>query len=346
MQVIRWHGPQDMRLEEAPIPMPRAHEALIRIGSTGVCGSDLHYYLDGRIGIQVVEPPLVLGHEYAGVVEALGADADPTLLGKRVAVEPGIPCLRCEFCQTGHYNVCREMFFPGGPGCDGALCEYITVHAAFCFPIPDDMTMAQAAMIEPVAVALHTIELAALKPGDTAAIFGLGPIGLLTAQVAKQNGADVLYGADLLEYRLKAGEKAGVDRGYLAQTGDVEATIAWLMEETKGRGVDVAIDCTNRSEGLALAVLAARPAGRCVLTGISGEEYDTLPVSVARRRELTLQWCRRFRHNFPAAIRLVASGKIEVNSLITHSFPLAQTREAFELVAANADGVLKVSIDQ
>jgi L-iditol 2-dehydrogenase len=346
MQAVRWHGPRDMRVEEAPIPTPRAHEALIRIASTGVCGSDLHYYLDGRIGSQVVTPPLILGHEYAGVVEAAGADVDPSLLGKRVAVEPGIPCLRCEFCQTGHYNVCREMFFPGGPGCDGALCEYIAVHAAFCFPIPDEMSMAEAAMIEPVAVAVHTVELAALKPGDTAAIFGLGPIGLLTAQVAKQCGVSVLYGADLLEYRVEAGKKAGVDGGYLTETGAGEAMLAWLMEETRGRGVDVAIDCTNSSEGLSLAVQAARPAGRCVLTGISGEECDTLPVSVARRRELTLQWCRRFRHNFPAAIRLMTSGTIEVNSLITHSFPLAQTREAFELVAANADGVLKVSIDQ
>jgi L-iditol 2-dehydrogenase len=332
-----------MRLVERPRPVPGAQEVLIRIESTGVCGSDVHYYEDGRIGNQVITPPLILGHEYAGVVEEAGSEADAGLLGKRVAVEPGIPCGRCEWCRTGHYNVCREMFFPGGPGCDGAFAEYIAVHHAYCFPVPAGMSAAVAAMIEPLAVALHTVELAEVRPGDSVAIFGLGPIGLLTAQVSKLAGAGRVYGADLHAYRVAAGAAHGVDAGHDASREDARAAI-W--EATAGRGVDVAIDCTNRSAGMAQAVRVARPAGRCVLTGISGHEEDPLPVSDARRKELTLRWCRRFRFNYPAAIALLADGRVDVASLITHSFPLERCPEALALVSETGDGVLKVSIDQ
>jgi L-iditol 2-dehydrogenase len=349
MKAARWFGPRDIRVVDVPAPAPRAHEALVRVESVGICGSDIHYYLEGRIGEQVVIPPLTLGHEYAGIVEAVGAEADPALLGRRVAVEPGIPCLRCEWCRTGHYNVCRNMFFPGGPGCDGALCEYMAVHAAFCFPVPEGMTAQAAALIEPAAVAVHAVELAGIRPGETAAILGLGPIGLLTAQTARLSGARWLCGTDLHEYRVQAGARYGLDAGLRADreapgTGG-ETTVAWVMDATGGRGVDVAFDCTNSSEGPALACRVTRPGGRCVLTGISGAETDPLPVSVARRRELTVHWCRRFRHNFPATIAWTASGQLDAASLITHAFPLDGAREAFDVVAETRDNVLKVSVD-
>ncbi|GMV90297.1 MAG: sorbitol dehydrogenase [Candidatus Hydrogenedentota bacterium] len=343
MKAVKWYAPRDMRLVEIPIPTPKPEEALIRIESTGVCGSDMHYYVDGRIGKTIMTEPLILGHEYAGIVEAVGPEADSTLIGKRVAVEPGIPCLRCEYCLKGHYNVCTSLQFPGGPPNDGALCEYIAVHAAFCFPVPDVITPAEAAMIEPLAVALHTIELAHLRPGETVAILGLGPIGLLTAQVAKVAGAKQVIGTDLLEYRVASAKKYGVDSAVNVSAAD---TIEAVMEATNGRGVDVAIDCARSVDTPALACRVARPAGRCVLTGISGEEYGQFPVDIARRKELTVTWCRRFRFNFPTAIDLVATGRVDVKSLITHSFPLEKALDAFELVSHAADGVLKASVDQ
>ena len=167
MKAVQWVAPRRFELVEVERPAPKPHEALIRIESTGVCGSDLHYYTDGRIGDAVITTPLVLGHEYSGIVEAVGADADATLVGKRVAVEPGIPCMQCEWCRTGRYNVCRNMQFPGGPPYDGALCEYFAVHAAFCFPVPETITAADAAMMEPLAVAIHTVELGGCSPGAT-----------------------------------------------------------------------------------------------------------------------------------------------------------------------------------
>jgi len=342
MQAVQWVAPRQFRVVEMEKPVPKPHEALVRVESVGVCGSDVHYYLEGRIGNQILTEPTILGHEYAGVVEAVGAETDPALVGRRVAVEPGVSCGRCEWCRTGHYNVCPEIRFPGGPGCDGALRDYIAVPARNCHPVPDGLGAAVAAMLEPLAVAIHTVELAQVRPGETAAIIGLGSIGLLTAQVLKHSGVHVLYGADLLAYRVAAAARYGVD---VAIDAARKGTVARIRELTGGRGVDIAIDCSNRGEPLAQVCRIARPAGRCVLTGISGNETDALAVSDARRKELTLRWCRRFRHNYPTAIALAASGKVDVLSLITHSFSPANTGEAFELVAANADNVIKASID-
>jgi len=342
MKAVKWFAPRDMRVVEVERPVPKPHEALVRVESVGVCGSDLHYFCEGRIGEVVITEPLILGHEFAGIVEEVGAEADSALVGKRVAVEPGIPCLKCEWCRRGHYNVCNDLFFPGGQPYDGVLCEYVAIHAEFCFPVPDSMGSAEAAMIEPLAVAVHTVELAKVSPGETAAILGLGPVGLFTAQVAKCAGVHTLYGTDLLEYRVEAGRRYGVDCAFNVDTHD---TVETILRETGGRGVDVAFDTARSSDTLSLACHVARPAGRCVLTGISGEEYDRVPVSVARRKELTVHWCRRFRHDFPRAIALAAAGTIDVASLITHRFPLDEANAAFELVAQSADNVLKVSID-
>ncbi len=342
MKAVKWFAPRDMRLVDEDIPTPAPHEALVRVESVGICGSDMHYYEEGCIGSAKLCEPLILGHEYGGIVEAVGAEADPALVGKRVAVEPGIPCMRCEWCRRGDYNVCLGMAFPGGPGHHGALREFMPVHAGFCFPLPDSMDGVAAAMIEPLAVAVHTVELARVTPGDTAMILGLGPIGLLTAMVAKLAGVHVLYGSDLLDYRVQAGGKHGVDAAFNASRED---TVERMVRETGGRGVDIAFDCARSSETLGLACRVARPGGRCVLTGISGAEIDPLPVSITRRKELTLQWCRRFKHNYPTAIALAASGKVDVRALCTHSFPLAQTPAAFELVSRMDDGVLKASVD-
>lgn len=350
IKAARWFGPRDVRLVEEPAPVPGPHDALIRVESVGVCGSDIHYYLEGRIGHAALKGPTILGHEYAGTVVAVGEKADPTLLGRRVAVEPGIPCLACPWCLSGHYNVCEQMFFPGGPGCDGAMRQYMTVDARFCFPVSQNMSAAVAAMIEPAAVAVHTVELAALRPGDTVFIVGLGPIGMLTAQAARTCGAARVLGTDLLPERVQfALRKGWVDAAFTAKPGGANGgageTLEWLMAHTGGSGADVCVDAANRSEGIWIATRGCRPTGRCVLTGISGKDDDLVPVSFARRRELTLKWCRRFLHNYPGTIALIESGHIDVASLITHRFALEEAPKAFELVAAYADGVLKASVD-
>ena len=349
MKAWKWYQPGDMRMVTQPEPQLKPHEALIRVEAVGVCGSDIHYYRDGRIGENIVREPTILGHEYAGIVKEVGANADAGLIGKRVAVEPGIPCGKCEWCLRGHYNVCSNLFFPGGPGNDGALCEYMAVDSRFCFPVPETMSAGIAAMIEPAAVAVHTIELAQIKPGDTVAIFGLGVVGMLTLQMARISGATQVLGIDVLEYRVNAAKKFGADASCLAPAGNFleggAASLNWIQEQTKGRGVDVGIDCTNSSDGLGLACATTRPAGTVVLTGISGEEQDSIPVSITRRRELTLRWCRRFLHNYPATITLIDTGRLDAASLVTHVFPFEEADKAFALTTAYADNVFKASIE-
>jgi len=342
MKAVQWIAPREVVIQDTPKPEPGPREALIRIESVGVCGSDIHYYVEGAIGAQQVEPPFTLGHEFAGIVEAVGPEADASLVGKRVAVEPGKPCEVCEWCLRGQYNVCPNMIFPGNPPHHGALSEFYTVPARFCFPVPDSMPADEAAMMEPLAVALHTAELCHLQAGMSVAILGLGPIGLLTAQVLRFSGAGRIIGADLLDYRVHISKDHGVDEAFNANALD---TVETVREWTKGRGVDVVIDATNASSALPNALHIAKPAGRVVHVGISGKEMDSIPVGPARRKELTLQWVRRFKHNYPAAIDLVARGKLDIRKVMTHSFSFEQSKDAFELVTEYADGVLKASID-
>ncbi|MCK5863421.1 MAG: zinc-binding dehydrogenase, partial [Candidatus Hydrogenedentes bacterium] len=181
------------------------------------------------------------------------------------------------------------------------------------------------------------------------AVFGLGVVGMLTVQMAKQSGAIQVLAIDVLDYRVQAAPKYGADAAFLAPAGSAAEkgapSITWIMEQTNGRGVDVAIDCTNSSDGLGLACAATRLSGNVVLTGISGKEEDSIPVSITRRRELTLRWCRRFLHNYPTTIAMIDAGRLDAASLITHVFPFEQADKAFALTAAYTDGVFKASVE-
>ncbi len=343
MKAMLWTAPRQMHLADVPAPEPGPGEVLLRVDSVGVCGSDIHYFVEGGIGAQQIREPFALGHEYAGIIEAAGEGVSESRVGERVTVEPGYPCGQCEWCRTGRYNVCPDMGFPGTPPRQGCLCDYYCAPAAMCFPIPDSMSMAEAAMVEPLAVAIHVVELCQLRPGDDVAVFGLGPLGLLIAQVLRTAGAGAIYGCDRLFYRADAGLENGCDKTFNAAEDD---PVARLRDWTRGRGPDVCIDATNAHTALPNAILAVRPAGRVVHVGISGHEEDVLPVAPARRKELTLQWVRRFCNNYPTAIQWTASKRVDVSKLITHSYPLEQSLEAFNIVADYADNVLKASIDR
>lgn len=346
MKCIGWVGPKKFEVIDRQEPKPTSGEAKVRVESVGICGSDIHYYLEGRIGDQVIVPPLVLGHEFSGVVEEVGSKEDEHLVGKRVAVEPGFPCWNCEFCIKGHYNVCPNLRFLGGPGCDGALAEYIVVPSWACFPVPECISAPEASMIEPTAVAVHALELANILPGETVLIVGLGSIGLIVLELLLNSPASVVAGVDLLSYRVEVGKKLGATAVFVPPDGDkVAHIIQWTRDITNGRGFDVTVDCTNQSDGLIIACSAAKPAGRVVLVGISGKDYDSVPVSIARRRELTLKWCRRFLFNFPTAIELIASGKVNLELILTHHFTPEEVGRAFEMVANNLDNIIKASID-
>jgi L-iditol 2-dehydrogenase len=347
MKAVRLHGPRDLRVESIPQPgAPGPGQARLRVTAVGLCGSDLHSYLDGRIGDTTIQQPLILGHEFGAVVDAIGPDAldgnfEPLLPGTRVAVDPAQPCGRCEMCEHGHPNLCRRLHFCGSFPDDGSLCEWMLMPAHTCFPIPDSIDDAGAALLEPLGIAIHAIDLAKLQVGNTVAILGAGCIGLYCLQLAKLSGAHPIFVIDQYDWRLRVAERYGAIPINFTQSDPVRAVLA----ETGGRGVDVAIEAAWADHSVQWAAEMARLGGRLALVGIPGSDEFTLKHSTIRRKGLTIRAVRRMKHTYPRAIRLATAGLVDLNGVISHRFPLEQTPAAYAMNAAYEDEVVKVIID-
>ncbi len=336
------YGVRDVRLENRPRPAPGPGELLLQVASVGVCGSDVHYFSEGRIGSQVVDAPIVMGHEFSAWVAALGEGVTGLPPGQLVSVDPAISCGRCELCQQGHPNLCPQVRFCGTPPVDGVFAEYAVMPAENCFPLPPGFSAHQGALLEPLGVAIHSVDLAHLKAGQTAAVLGAGPIGLLTAAVARAAGASAVYMTELLAHRRAFAVDYAADVTLDPREVDVAGEILRL---TAGRGVDVAFECAGSAETPEQAAAITRPGGKLILCGIPAEDRIILGASTVRRRGLTIKLVRRMKHTYPRAIRLVQSGAVEVASLATHSFPLERLADAMNLVAAYGDGVLRAMVD-
>jgi L-iditol 2-dehydrogenase len=327
MLAARLYGPRDIQVERVAHPgNPGPGNVLLRVTATGICGSDLHTFADARIGDTVLKSPLVLGHEFAGVIEAIGSGVEELREGMRVAVDPAHPCHHCDLCESGHPNLCRRLHFCGLYPDDGSLRELMVVPARTCFPVPDSIDDEAAALLEPLGVALHAIDLAKIRVGDRVAVIGAGPIGLLLVQTAKLAGASEVFVRDPLPNRLMLAAKLGAKP--MAVRGEVDVAIeaAW-----GGAAIEQAIELT-------------RPGGRVVLVGIPSEDRCAFQHSTARRKGLTIVFSRRMKHTYPRAIRLVESGKINVLSLVTHRVPLKNAAEAFALNSAYKDNVVKIIV--
>ena len=347
MAAARLHGRGDVRVERVAVPSPPAPgEALVRIGSVGICGSDLHTFVDGRIGTIRVESPLILGHEFGGTVEAVGEEAidgsgQPLSAGARIAVDPAVPCRVCETCAGGHPNLCPHHTFFGLYPTDGALCERMLVPAWVCFPVPESIRDEEVPLLETLGVALHAVDLAHVRVATSVVVVGAGPIGLCVAQVVRLAGALPLFVTDRLPRRLEQATQLGARAIHVDEIDPVQA----IVDATGGRGVDVAIECAwSGDDTVAQAVDALRPGGRLVIVGIPGDDRLGLVHSTARRKGLTMAMCRRMKHTYPRAIALAASGHVALGPLISHRFPLSATAEAIRC-AAGRDGVVKVIVD-
>ena len=340
-RAARLHGIRDLRLGDLPQPTPGPGEALLKVAYVGTCGSDAHYYLHGRIGDQVVTVPIIVGHEFSAWVAELGAGVEGLEIGQLVAVDPAIPCGECESCQHGHPNLCPNVRFCGTPPVDGVLAEYTVMPARNCFPLPQGFGPVEGAMLEPLGVAIHAVDLAHLKPGQTIAVLGAGPIGLLTASVAKASGASTIYMTEPLAYRRQFALNYVADAALNPHETDV---VTEIMRLTGGRGVDVAFEAATASETPDQAAALARPGGKVIVAGIPPDNTMTLTASTVRHKGLTIKLVRRMKHTYPRAIRMVQTGMVDVKSLVTHIFPLERIVEAFELVAAYDDGVLRAAI--
>jgi L-iditol 2-dehydrogenase len=330
----RFHAARDLRLAEDQMPWPAEGESLVRITAVGLCGSDLHWYEDGGIGDARITRPIVGGHEMAGVV------VDGPLDGVHVAVDPAIPCHRCDLCTRGHPNLCRALVFAGHATCDGGLQRYLAWPTTRLHPLPEALSDADGAMLEPLGVAVHAVDLGHIPLGGSVAVIGCGPIGLLLIQVARAAGAARVLAADPLAHRRLAAAARGADEVLDPADDGYPSSLAGF---TAGHGVDVAFEVAGTDPAIAAAMDAVRPGGRIVLAGIPSAETSAFPANVARRKGLTIALVRRMKEVYPRATTLVLSGLVDVRGLVTHRFPLTEVQDAF--AAAVARRGLKVLVE-
>lgn len=318
-------GVGDLVLEERPVPTPAGDEVLIEVASVGVCGSDVHYYQHGRIGDYVVESPLVLGHEASGRIVAVGANVDPARVGKRVSIEPQRPCRRCDFCRSGDYNLCPTMEFYATPPVDGAFCDYVLIQNDFAYEVSDKVSDHAAALLEPLSVGIAAAQKGGIKVGDTVLIAGGGPIGVITAQVARAFGA-----VDVVVTDIDPTRRALVSR-YGARPVDP------ATESTLELRPHVFIDASGATPAILNGIRSTRSGGTIVLVGST----DEFPLSVPEvaMRELNVTGIFRYTGTWPIARDLVESGKVELDSLVTHVYGIEQVEDA--LRGEGASGSLK-----
>jgi L-iditol 2-dehydrogenase len=337
MQAAFIHAIRDIRMGTLPVPSPANDRLRLAVAGVGICGSDLHYYLEGGIGAARIAEPFVPGHEFSARVIDDNAAAYGFSKGQLVAVDPAEPCGACEHCHDAHPNLCPNVRFTGAPPYNGALTEQILARPEALFALPDSMTATEAVMLEPLGVAIHALDLARPEILDSVAILGAGPIGLLIAQLVRLTGAGPILMVDPLAYRREVALHHGAEAAF--------ASVADITERTKGRGADLVIEATNSPLGFAHAVDAARIGGRIVLVGIPEHDtYSGLVASAMRRKGLTIRMSRRMGDVYPRAIRLVAERKVDVTTMVTHRFDLADTGKAFATVADYADGAVKALV--
>ena len=332
MQAAVLRGIQQLAIEERPVPEPAPGEVLVRITAVGVCGSDVHYYQHGRIGDFVVEQPMVLGHESGGVIVGVGAGVDASRVGQRVSVEPGVPDLTCAECLAGRYNLCPDMRFFATPPYDGSLAEFVTVHAAFAHPVPDTISDDAAALLEPLSVGVWANRKGQVGAGSRVLITGAGPIGLVATQCARAFGATEIVVADLNPHRLKLAEDLGATA--TVNVGDTSLRDA-------GFEPTVLLECSGHPGATGDGIRTLARAGRAVLVGM-GDDGLPLPLTHIQSREIEITGTFRYANTWPTAIALAASGRVDVDALVTGHFALADSEAA--LLAAERDPLAVKSV--
>jgi L-iditol 2-dehydrogenase len=330
MKVVRLHAHGELRLHNEPEPVPLSGEALLQVKAVGVCGSDLHWFTEGGIGNTQLENPLVLGHEFAAITDG----------GERVAVDPAVPCGWCEPCLKGNPNLCPQVIFAGHGTQDGALRERMVWPRRCLYALPETLDDTAGVMLEPLGVAIHAVDLGRLRTGMSVGVFGCGPIGLLIVQLARLSGASHIIATDVLPHRLEAAKGYGAHQTIVAEAG---RELDEIRTSTNGRFVDVAFEAAGEQEAVDVSITAVGLGGKVILVGIPAEDHTSFPASVARRKGLTLKLVRRMKHTYPRAIEMVSKGLVDVQSLVTHRFPLEKTAEAFA-VAQRREG-LKIIIE-
>jgi len=333
------------QIEIADVPRPTVKsdtDVLLKIKVVGVCGSDIHYYLTGRIGSQVVKYPYIVGHECSAIVEAVGKKVKKVKPGDEVVVEPAISCHKCYQCKIGRENTCLNLKFLGTPGQGpGCLCEYIVMPEDCCLPTKGKLTLEQAALCEPFTIGVYTIKQSNLVKGDTVAILGSGPIGLSCMAAAKIHKPGAIYMTDKLDYRVDCAKNNGAT---WAGNPDKQNIVEEILR-LQPNGVDIACECAGQQETIDQAIDLLCAGGKLMLVGIPEIDRVSFAIDKIRRKEITIINVRRQNRTTQKAMDLVASKKAKIDFMATHRFKLEQAKDAFELVADYKDGVIKAMIE-
>ncbi|MBW8041113.1 MAG: alcohol dehydrogenase catalytic domain-containing protein [Planctomycetes bacterium] len=333
---------RQMEIRDVPDPtIEKDNDVLLKIEMVGVCGSDVHYYETGRIGRQIVEYPFIIGHECSATVEAIGSSVTGVKVGDQVTVDPAVPCHQCYQCRIDRENTCEDMRFLGCPGQGGGcLCEYIVMPEESCFPTKGAITLEQAALCEPLSIAVYAVKRAQIPEGAGIGILGAGPIGLSVLLSAKAEKARKIYVTEKIDARLEAARGVGVTWAGNPDSTDVVSEI--LAAEPLG--LDVIIECCGQQEALDQAFEILKPGGLLVIIGTARKDRISFDVDTFKRKEISIRYVRRQNHCVQTSLDLIGSGQVNVDFMITHHFRLEETKKAFDLVAGYHDGVIKAMI--
>lgn len=343
MNALQLVAPRTLDFAAWPDPHdPGPGEVLVRIRACGVCGSDMHYYLEGGCAGTGALYPSVLGHEPAGEIVEIGAGVEGLAAGQRVAVEPALTCGHCSRCRAGFANQCELSTFMGGVQAPGLLRDYAVVPSHNVVPLPDDVDYATATIVEPLAVLLHSVELARLQVGETVAVMGAGPIGLLAVATAKLAGASRIVVADRIQHRLDIARKLGADEAVNIERASVRDAV---FDLTGGKGAHVVFEGAGKAESINNAIASARRGGRVVIIGIPSEHRVAVDLWQAMHSELSIYVQKRSNGNDRDALDILRRGEIDAGLLITHRFSLEDGARAFQTVAEYADGVGKALVE-
>lgn len=339
MRAAELIAPLIFRLAEMPIADPGPGEVQVRVEAVGVCGSDLHAYTEGAVGSTPNVYPMVLGHEPAGTIVKTGAGVTGLAAGDRGALEPALYCYHCEFCLSGHHNVCANLRFLSSPSDPGFFRERINLPAVNFRPIPAGMSAEEATLAEPLAVAVHSLRLASIGEGETVAVIGAGPIGLLTIAALRAAGAGRIWAVEPLAHRRELARGIGADAAV-----EPEEALKAVLNDTGQRGVDCAIDCAAKEHTTSQAIQLTRHAGRVALTGIHSTNLVSMDGSAMRRKELTIFNVRRSNHETEEAVDLLRTHAGWFAPLLTHKRQVERIDEAFEIASQYRDGVGKMIV--
>ena len=339
MRAAELIAPQTFRLTEMALEDPAPGEVQVRIEAVGVCGSDLHAYSEGAVGSTPNVYPMVLGHEPAGRIVKVGGGVTGLAAGDRGALEPALYCYHCEFCLSGHHNVCSNLRFLSNPHHPGFFRELVNLPAINFLPISTEMSFEEATLAEPLAVALHSLRLASIQPGETVAIIGAGPIGLLTIAALRAAKAARIWAVEPLVHRRELARGIGAD-----VVIEPEEAVKEILSSTGQRGVDCAIDCVAGKHTTAQAIQITRNAGRVALTGIHSMPFIPMDGSAMRRKELTIFNVRRSNHETQEALELLNSHADWFAPLLTHRREIEQIDEAFAIASQYRDDVGKMIV--